>query len=1248
MEPTVDLADSRNLGRPVLKVIQSNLGKGETATQECIGEALSRRISVALLQEPYVGNKGIMSISQRVAQKRDATYENRIKAAIVVLNENVLVEERPDLVTENMVGIVVVSGGTRIGFVSFYWEDYKDVTVYINQLEHIIEELDTNLVIIGGDCNASSPWWGEEVEDERGTALMEFAYQHNLIILNEGSVPTFWVIRNNRECKSIVDVTLCTSQTQDRVTNWKVDKDIVTTSDHRSITFEVQLDLSTRANEVRKSTRLYNTKKADWELFREELQAQLGYVKLTEEKAKGIQTSEELNDIIELFSECVTRACKKAIPEIKQYKENKKLKWWTEELQEMKKNVIRWRRKISKANPRRKEHVVEKYKECLEQYKAKILSTRTESWRQFCTGQELESVWDKIYRILKAFGKSNEDILLKNNDSILNPLESAQLLARTFYPLDEESTDTNHHREVRNYVSEGISVLKNDPSGSSLPFTVQEMWMVIDNISAKKAPGSDGFTADICTRAIMAAQKVFLELLNRCLTLSCFPRIWKTATIRILRKPGKEDYTAPKSYRPIGLLPVFGKILEKMFVNRLLWQLGNEGKIVPRQYGFMPQVSTEDALYDAVNRIRQGVKDKEIVALVSLDIEGAFDNAWWPAVQKELLEKEVDREVVLLIDNYLSERSVSVQYAGNTVYRDTNKGCIQGSTCGPIMWNIQLDPLLRRAERLEAHVQAFADDILIIASAKNSAELVRKVNEALEEIAEWGRDSKMRFAAHKTQAVIFTNKLKYDQPSFELNGIQIPISAKATVLGVVIDRNLNFKDHLDKTTRKAIVLYQSLSKATKATWGLDSQIVRTLYTAVIEPIVLYAASVWAPAAHLSFNEVRLNRITRMFAILITRAHRTSSLVATTLLGRILPLNLRVKEAAEVYEAKRGKPIQDLPGRLVEKRVHPFQLPYPAKRTALTFGILTTEEDVLNIKNGYPKLFTDGSKIEGKVGGATVCFEEGIETHYRTFKLEDYCSVYQAELAAIVCATDMTKKRKWTGVNIISDSRSALEALKDTGACHPLVVEAQNKIADLKIAGKHTNLFWIKAHAGIQGNERADELAKEAALKKKTAPVYDGIPVSFIKREIRIRTLDVWQQSYGNATTGAVTRLFFGDVRQSHKILGKMVLNNRRTQMFTGHGGFAEYLHRFKLKDSPYCDCDGSSTQDVVHLLDHCAKFSRLRYDTEAKMGCKISKDTYNDIIKDDLRRPPFLKYLDKIAWEANKSNGSKCTQSTAS
>lgn len=109
----------------------------------------------------------------------------------------------------------------------------------------------------------------------------------------------------------------------------------------------------------------------------------------------------------------------------------------------------------------------------------------------------------------------------------------------------------------------------------------------------------------------------------------------------------------------------------------------------------MPQRGTEDALYILIEKVRARLREKKLVVLVSLDIEGAFNNAWWPVIKLRLLEEQCSRPLINILHHYPSDRSIKLRYAGKEITKNTNKGCVQGSIGGPILWNLLLDPLLR-------------------------------------------------------------------------------------------------------------------------------------------------------------------------------------------------------------------------------------------------------------------------------------------------------------------------------------------------------------------------------------------------------------------------------------------------------------------------------------------------------------------------------------------------------------------------
>lgn len=201
---------------------------------------------------------------------------------------------------------------------------------------------------------------------------------------------------------------------------------------------------------------------------------------------------------------------------------------------------------------------------------------------------------------------------------------------------------------------------------------------------------------------------------------------------------------------------------------------------------------------------------------------------------EELLNHEVEPSTLRLLSSYLCVREVAVQYAGCTVSMETNRGCIQGSTYGPLLWNVQVDPLHRAADRLNAHIQAFADDILVIASRGMTEKVRVNAQEAFEVIAEWGSAFKIRFAAHKTQEIITTRKFKATPPNLTLNGTQIGFRESLRVLGLTVVSRLNFREDLACAHQRAVALYKRVARKASAGYGLNSDVLKIIYQNVVE------------------------------------------------------------------------------------------------------------------------------------------------------------------------------------------------------------------------------------------------------------------------------------------------------------------------------------------------------------------------------------------------------------------------------
>ncbi|XP_013142173.1 PREDICTED: uncharacterized protein LOC106106173 [Papilio polytes] len=202
----------------------------------------------------------------------------------------------------------------------------------------------------------------------------------------------------------------------------------------------------------------------------------------------------------------------------------------------------------------------------------------------------------------------------------------------------------------------------------------------------------------------------------------------------------------------------------------------------------------------------------------------------------------------------------------------------------------------------------------------------------------------------------------------------------------------------------------------------------------------------------------MNRVQRGFAQNIVRAYRTASLNSVLALTWLLPLDLRIHEAALLYEVKKGHTQQVLGDLELERPIRYAQTLHPAHLEGQQFdckadGDEGTQRAVVDVN-----IYTDGSKIEGKVGAALSVWNSAAEILCRKLKLGNFCTVYQAELLALHEATlYVVRSARFRSFGTHSDSRSALETVANGESLHPLAVKARENIRKGSEQGKEIGL-----------------------------------------------------------------------------------------------------------------------------------------------------------------------------------------------
>ena len=444
---------------------------------------------------------------------------------------------------------------------------------------------------------------------------------------------------------------------------------------------------------------------------------------------------------------------------------------------------------------------------------------------------------------------------------LFTPEEKVEGLAEQF---------TSAHRLAENMESsfEGIvrqSILNLTQTTITLPdearITCNEIKDLISICPNFKAPGFDQQFNILHKHLSESALLLVTNILNKCLELCYFPKDWKIAKVVAIPKSGK-DPCLVTSYRGISLLSALSKIFEKVIYRRMLEYCEESNALADVQFGFRRGHSTAHQLQRVVNIVNNAKTRGMSTAMALLDVQKAFDNVWHNGLVFKLLRLQFPSYLVKLIASYLSQRTSKV-VIGNIV-SSTYSNCAgvpQGSVLGPLLYNLYTSdlPTLRNHTSLSL----YADDTAILYSSKNYNFLRGGLQRALDTFIGYLNDWKIRVNPSKTQTIVFTYKrnmpddvLRRRIDPIQISNVEIPWCSVVSYLGVIIDRWLRFKSHIDHISNKTLSYLKSLYPLLKGP-GLSLGNKKLVYQQIIKPALLYGSHIWKTCSAFELKRVQI-------------------------------------------------------------------------------------------------------------------------------------------------------------------------------------------------------------------------------------------------------------------------------------------------------------------------------------------------------------------------------------------------------
>ena len=458
---------------------------------------------------------------------------------------------------------------------------------------------------------------------------------------------------------------------------------------------------------------------------------------------------------------------------------------------------------------------------------------------------DIKSLWSNLNSICNPKTQTNRGctgIKIDDTDNIINDPK----LISNYFNASYANIGVNLVTKLP-ATSSHFSQFLGNPLVNSMVCSItckDEILKIVKGLKNKKSCGTDNITTSILKQCIPEFIDPLVHIFNMSLSTGIFPSKLKIAKVIPLYKKG--DNKIISNYRPISLLSVFSKILEKLMFNRLMSFLNKYNVLYNYQFGFRKNYSSSLALIEVTNMIYNCLDKKEYVLGLYLDLQKAFDTVNHDVLLAKLFHYGVRGNLYDWFASYLSNRiQFTVVNGHESSILPVNCGVPQGSILGPLLFLIYINDVSSISS--EAKIQLFANDSNLFVSNSDVRILFERANDMLSRLQGWLLANKLSINYEKTYYMIFTptkHLIDYDMNLFKLyiGNYIIPRSNCVKYLGVQLDDTLSWKPHilyLEKKIKRFIGIFY------KRRGLLSYSCRKNLYYAFVYSNIQYGIEVYA-------------------------------------------------------------------------------------------------------------------------------------------------------------------------------------------------------------------------------------------------------------------------------------------------------------------------------------------------------------------------------------------------------------------
>ena len=382
----------------------------------------------------------------------------------------------------------------------------------------------------------------------------------------------------------------------------------------------------------------------------------------------------------------------------------------------------------------------------------------------------------------------------------------------------------------------------------------EELIRIINGLNPSKSAGYDNIGPRLLKRILPQIVQPLLFIFNLSFSTGVFPDALKIAKVVPIFK--KDDPHLPCNYRPISLLSIFSKIMEKLMHKRLYAYLQSYKLLYDYQFGFRKHHGTSLALIEVIDTIYNHLDNKEKTVGIYLDLQKAFDTVNHDILIQKLSKYGIRGTLLQWFKSYLTNRKqfITIDSVKSDIQYITC-GVPQGSVLGPLLFLIYINDIQNAVP--EAKLKLFADDTNLFIFGETLTEICTKANILLGDLNRWFVANKLSLNVLKTCYSVFPNSTQHcGSCNLSINGISINQCNSVKYLGVWIDDKLKWQQHIDHIYTK---LVKFIGIFYKLAHKLPDNCLRMIYYSFVHPHLLYGVEIYANTYALYLDKlIKLN------------------------------------------------------------------------------------------------------------------------------------------------------------------------------------------------------------------------------------------------------------------------------------------------------------------------------------------------------------------------------------------------------